>query len=89
MLGVVLEQRPEFAFDEGLQSVVIAQEVQESAQAYVGESVVGLGRRVPGARCRVGNLRGFEESPAYVSCACHHGAHGHDPIVVAHDRTRR
>ena len=52
MLRVVGQQRPELALDEGLQAVVVAQQVQQPAQPHVGEPVVRAGLRRPRPRAR-------------------------------------
>ena len=67
MLGVVGQQRAELALDEGLEPVVVAQQVEQAAQPDVGQPVVGARYAVVVGRGGVGDLRRLEEGAACTS----------------------
>ena len=72
--GVVRQQRAQLPLGEGLQPGVVAQQVEQAAQAQVGQAVEGPAVRL--ADRHVGHLLGLQEAAPYVADGLDHGAGG-------------
>ena len=75
-LGVVRQQGAELTFGEGLQAGVVAQQVEQAAQAKVGQAVEGAAVGLPDGY--VGDLLGLQEASPYVTDRLDHRTRGED-----------
>ena len=70
------QQGAELPFGEGLQAGVVAQQVEQAAQAKVGQAVEGPAVGLPDGY--VGDLLGLQEASPYVSDRLDHRTRGED-----------